>query len=427
MQRAIVTTFSVTGAIVGLTLVTSILLARNLGPDGRGLLLALTFWPPFWSALLNLSLNEAVAYHVARSDVGSDKEGRNRLEASSAALQAIVAVATTLCTLALIATTLPTDLRPHLSTALWFAAVFAPVTIVDLHFKAVLQGRGSITQLNVVRLVQPVLYAGGVVGLAIAGRLDVEGTLVVMAAALTVSAALSAMYAGVPHRVPSRFLVKQLLSSGWRYHTLNVVLYAAAEFDKLVVLYVLSQEQVGFYAVAIGVSALGAGLIVQSLAILLGRRLPMLESRRDQGEIIVIAVQCSALLLGVVNGFAAAFAGWWVPLLFGDAFAPAVPTVQILLGLGVVKGLRQVLDRGLRAAHVTRVSLAAEATALVTGLPLAIAGGLWLGAEGVAVGMFAANTLSLAVMLALGLRALSVPAARLSPFNGDTIAAFLKI
>ena len=79
-RRALITTFGVTGVTMGLSLITSVVLARNLGPEGRGLLLALTFWPALWTALSNLSLNEATCFHVARSGAADGGPAQRNFE-----------------------------------------------------------------------------------------------------------------------------------------------------------------------------------------------------------------------------------------------------------------------------------------------------------------------------------------------------------
>ena len=73
-RSRIVGSFGTTGIVVLVSLVTSVLLARFLAPEGRGLLLALAFWPALISALLNISLNESTTYHIARREGVSGDE-----------------------------------------------------------------------------------------------------------------------------------------------------------------------------------------------------------------------------------------------------------------------------------------------------------------------------------------------------------------
>jgi O-antigen/teichoic acid export membrane protein len=62
-----ITTFGTTSISIMLSLVTSVLLARYLGPEGRGALLAIIFWPTMFLQIFNFSLNEATIIHVAQA------------------------------------------------------------------------------------------------------------------------------------------------------------------------------------------------------------------------------------------------------------------------------------------------------------------------------------------------------------------------
>ena len=154
-----IATFGATAVVVALSLLTSIILARHLGPEGRGILLAMTFWPAMLSALLNLSINEATMYHVARARVSSGPRAAQNYGGAALLLQTLVAIAVTLLSLLLLPIFFWSNRSENLATVLSYAALFTPLCIGDLHFKATLQGRGEFHALNIVRLCQPVGYA----------------------------------------------------------------------------------------------------------------------------------------------------------------------------------------------------------------------------------------------------------------------------
>jgi O-antigen/teichoic acid export membrane protein len=400
-MRNMLPTFGATTIIVALTLGTSVLLARNLGAEGRGLLLALTFWPALWTALFNLSLNEAITYRVARADGKQDEIAKREIEASGLVLQLGMAFASAALCMVMIATTLPEGRRPNLSLVLWYSAAFAPLSVLDQHFRAVLQGRGALRLLNVIRLIQPTVYAGGLLSLAWLEAVSVESVMAGMIGALACSTVAGAACTGIRIFDVSKNAAIAILNSGCRFHLANVLLYAAAEVDKFLVLQLLDDSRAGYYAVAVGVSAIGSGLVVQSVGLILGRQMSALIDQRRQGEQLVASASLSFLSLVLINGVAAVLAPWWVPLMFGQEFVAAVPVAMILLAMGTLRGTRQIIDRGLRAAHVTSVGMVGEGLALAAAVALATVGGRIAGLEGMATGFAGAQACALAVVIGM--------------------------
>jgi O-antigen/teichoic acid export membrane protein len=416
MRRTLISTFGVTGLVMGLTVITSVVLARNLGPEGRGLLLALTFWPALWAALSNLSLNEATCLHVAQSAATGGEEAHKAFESSGLTLQLIMAFVTAAVAMALIALLLPGNRREYLDLLLGYTAAFASLSTLDQHFKAVLQGRGAFGRLNVIRLVQPSVYMLVLLILIHSASLSVSLVMAAIIAALAGSTALAAASAGVHISAATLTSAKVTLASGWRFHLANVLLYGAAEIDKLLVLQLLNDHDIGLYAVAVAVGAVGGGLVVQSLGLILTRQIAA-AAKGDVAKLTVRAIHDATLLLVLVNSGAALLAPWLIPMLFGAEFAPAVPTVFILLGSGALRGLRQIIDRAMRAARVTSVGMVGEGVALIATMLFAAIGGFIGGLEGLAAGLVVAQAVALTVMLIMTIRILNIPPAELSPLN----------
>src|SRR5207249_2767213 len=95
-------TFGATGINMVLSLVTSIMLARCLGPEGCGALLVITFWPTLILGIVQFSLNEATIYHVARAGAAGDSGSRDRQCAYALTLELFGAGAATLASLLLL-------------------------------------------------------------------------------------------------------------------------------------------------------------------------------------------------------------------------------------------------------------------------------------------------------------------------------------
>ena len=82
-------TFATNALIAVIGLITGIVLARILAPEGRGELAIIMFWPPLIAELLFFGLPASATFHAARMDVGR----RDRLATTLIALALLVSAA----------------------------------------------------------------------------------------------------------------------------------------------------------------------------------------------------------------------------------------------------------------------------------------------------------------------------------------------
>src|SRR5437899_17911 len=79
-----------TVTIIGLGLITSVLLARYLGPNGRGEVAAVMLWPMLLTYISSTGLISATLYYAARPGARTDAIFANAMAAVG--IQAIIAV-----------------------------------------------------------------------------------------------------------------------------------------------------------------------------------------------------------------------------------------------------------------------------------------------------------------------------------------------
>ncbi len=193
--------------------------------------------------------------------------------ATSTAFQLVIVTAVVAAAVTILAMTLvlPSQRRGYVELMMLYAAAFVPLSHLDQFFRAILQGRGAILSLNAVRLIQPVCYLLMLLFCLTLGMLDVSAAIVVAIGALTVSLIVGAAVAHPALVRAQAGLYREIAGTGWRFHKANVVLYAASELDKAIVLVFLTTTQTGLFAVAIAMSALGTGVVLQSLGLMLMR------------------------------------------------------------------------------------------------------------------------------------------------------------
>ena len=149
---AVATGFAVQATLV----VTGALLARMLGPDGRGYLAALILWPLVITQLGNLGIPSALTYAIARDP--SSSRATARLGLSFAIPQALLLTAFQALWLLLILDGDPAEVR----TAGWLTLGLVPGMLAQQYGLGLLQGHLRLRLFNGLRLLPWLLYALGV-------------------------------------------------------------------------------------------------------------------------------------------------------------------------------------------------------------------------------------------------------------------------
>ncbi|MBL9171612.1 MAG: lipopolysaccharide biosynthesis protein [Verrucomicrobiales bacterium] len=391
-------TFGITAVNVVLSMFTSVLLARYLGPEGRGTVVALTIWPALLAAIFCLSLNEAVTYHVSLVRSKEKPDETNRVCATALAAQLVTAIGATCCSLLVLPSLVGLDRLGDLWLVMCYAAAFTPLTILDMHYKSVLQGRGEFRSLNVNRVCQPILFAL-ILGVLFALRcIRVETVLIAMIAPLGCSVLLGFILDGARMPIWDGVEMRRLLGTARRFHAMNIVMYSSAEADKVIVVLSMGDTSAGLYASALPIGALGSGLVLQSLLVLLFPEMTAATRKEEQARILCRHTQDASLLLVLINGSMALVCPWVVPFVFGSDFAAAVPVTMILLFMNTLKGVRQVIDRAMRATLSMRFGVVSEAVGLGCFVALGPFASSFGGLAGIAVALVLAQAAALAVM-----------------------------
>ncbi len=149
-------------------MVTGPLLARMLGPDGRGYLAALILWPIVITQLGNLGIPSALTYSIARDSSAS--RALARLGLAFALPQALLLIVFQALWLLLILHGDPHAVR----VAGWLTLALVPAMLAQQYGLGLLQGHLRLRLFNGLRLLPWALYAVGVATLFVAGDHAIE-------------------------------------------------------------------------------------------------------------------------------------------------------------------------------------------------------------------------------------------------------------
>jgi antigen flippase len=386
-------------AIQAVLILTGTLVARMLGPDGRGYLAALILWP--WAITLagNLGVPSALTYCIARDPSSSRKVARWGL--GFALPQALLLTVLQAVWLLVILDGDP----PQVRTAGWLTLALVPALLAQQYGLGLLQGHLRLRLFNGLRLLPWALYALGVTALFVVGEDAIVPIIAVLLAAFLVSgtACLASGLRfsqgdGAPS-VDRRFLVSfGLRGLGTSFAAVNVF-----RPDQVVLALFLAPADLGLYVVGLAFTNLPY-FIAKSVGLI---TFPWVASRSEQADARRTMWSLTWLTTGIAAVLVAGLAAvthWLVPFFFGDEFSDAVTVTYIVLPGMVFLSARRVLAEGLKGRGYPLAGTLGELLSLAwAAAALAVFVPLW-DIYGAAIALSSSYVVSLLLLLILAAR-----------------------
>lgn len=352
------------GLVVGVGLVSSIVTARFLGAEGRGLLAALSVLTGLSLQFGNPGLHTGNVYVVARHPERTRGVLGNTLVVSlvAGALAAIVSCATAL-------------LRPGWFPGIPFPLIALTATVLPFQFMAFLYqntllGMGETAAFNLFEVGNKiatflllaawlVLFGGGAAGAA-----------VLFAAMAVLFGSASALYCHrrVPFRpVLDRTLFAEMLRYGGRVYLSCLLAYLVIRSDLLLVNFFLGTADAGVYSIAVQIADTLLLLPVTVGMILL----PRVAGERGGGEEVTARVlRHTAMLLAALCLAAGVLVGPVVRLLYGAEFEGSILATRLLLPGVLALGLNGVLMNHFGGRGMPAITALAPAAGLALNVGL---------------------------------------------------------
>jgi O-antigen/teichoic acid export membrane protein len=385
-------------AILVSGIATGVLAARLLGPADRGLLAAVVFWPQTIGGLATLSLGEALIARLPRTEAS-----RARVAASAAGASLAVAMIAGALGVPLLPLLLGAERESVTALAILYLVAYLPLGALATVLLALDQAEHRFLRLNLLRLGPSWIYLTGIGTLWLAGAVSV--TTLVWAiwagSAVTVAARLFLLRNHVLAG-PDLDEARALLALGARFHAGAVLALLAGQADRMLLLLTFDDTTVGHYVVAWTFASSGLATVTHAVSFVL---LPVLAAEPDRARartLLATGLRRTALFLYLGVAASLAVTPLLLPLLFGAAFADAVPAAMLLLLAIVPLTLRQTVVRCLRAFAEARIAVTSELAALLAFLLLAGPLAWAFGANGIAAATIGGNLAGL-VLCALHL------------------------
>ncbi|MBS0379248.1 MAG: oligosaccharide flippase family protein [Proteobacteria bacterium] len=343
---AVVQTGFATTAVLMINVITGVISARMLGPQGRGELSALLLCPQFLSFLFTLGLPAALIVKMQQ-----EPEAARGLLGAGIALSLIMGLAATVAGVAFV----PRLLAQYGAHAILTARLlmgFVLTGVLSTVLMAALQIRDRFDSFNRIRFYQSLLVLAGLLALAAAGMFTpTSGALAYSLPALPfiLWAWLWVRREFSPTLQGFRDNARRLLSYGLRAHGSDAVSTLLAQVDKVVLVPILTPGSFGIYVVAFNLSRLVTTFGFAAAPVLLPKSAgkPMHEVLAMTGRTLAAVLILTA---AAVLGFAL-FGGLALRVLYGHDFDLAHWALLLLSVEAAFSGTAYVLQQPYMVAN----------------------------------------------------------------------------
>ncbi|EMY36120.1 integral membrane protein [Arthrobacter crystallopoietes BAB-32] len=309
------------GSVPIVGLITAPILARALGPEGRGQLAAMLQPLTVADAFAALGVPAAITFYIARGHSVNDiARVRNVMVLSS------LAVVGTVLWFYSAAIAAMTNIDRFLILLLWTSIILG--TVIS-NRRATWQGQRIYGPLDAERFSSAIIRLALIVLVAVFGiRSAYPYALAYVGAGLLAGICLSQLFVRLnestmrTERVrPSAFVKYSVLASlGTISATLN------NRLDQAILPAAVSASELGQYSVAVTVAE-----VPFILMIVMNRNLLAESSGGQERSVLTRTAILGFAGIGLTSLTLAIMSPWAIPLAFGDSFGPAVPVTQILL------------------------------------------------------------------------------------------------
>jgi O-antigen/teichoic acid export membrane protein len=342
LRRNVLETYGTRVLVVFVTFATAIVIARELGPTGRGLYAVAATLGAIGAQFGNFGLHASNIYFVAKD--------RTHLPALIGNTLAVVVLSCLVAALSGILFVYWPSLSPVHGTLLLLALAFVPISLAYLLIQGLLLGVNEVRAYNNIESLGKILALVLISILVVFHGRSVElffaaTALSVMVTFLWALARLRRVSTAPPK--VSWPVFRQSIGIGLRAYTIAFFGFLLLRIDLLMVKYMLGATEAGYYSIS-QVLAENTMMFPVVIGLLLFPKLSALREREEKLQLANKAVLVTAALMLPAVVIAAFAAGPLISLAFGPSFLPAVgPFVWLMPGtyfLGIETVMVQLLN-----------------------------------------------------------------------------------
>lgn len=315
------------------SLMTSVIIARNLGPEGRGIYSLTLLLPTLIFSFSNCGVGVAIVYFIGRRECSLEE-----ILSCSITLSLFLGAFSTLIGLA----TIPFLTKSILSGVppLYIFCLLAtvPIQLFCGYANNILLGTKRITQYNLTLLFEKLFFLALLLLFFMVLKLDV---LEAVGSKVVVCLFVALLLFGLNKRLVKNLsirlympCIKKLLKFGVQSHLGQIFVFLNYRFDMFILNAFLNPLAVGYYAIAAGLTE-RLWLISMSLSTVLLPEISSAQSDKELTLLTPIVTRITLFLTSLAALIIFIFSKQIVLILYSDKFLQSVQPMRILL-LGTV-------------------------------------------------------------------------------------------
>ena len=405
---------------IALTFVAGVLLARLLGPEGKGILSTVLIYPSLILSLSELGVRQAAIYHLGKSF----HEERDVVGTVMFLLLVSSLFGVAICAGIYLWVDNPNITSPMIVLAL----ATIPLTLATTLSQGILLGKEQISKFSRVSWALPLarlvgvlvfvwLLSWGIVG-ALVGSLIAGGIMALYILWLVARSTVLNLQFNAP-------LIKELLSLGFVYAIALFVIGLNYKVDIVILERLASPEDIGQYTLGVGIAELlwqlpaALGVVVFSRSANTKDAAAFTQNVLRLLRVTFVVAVVGALVLGLV-------AGLFIPLVYGEAYRPSVGVLRLLLPGIVAFSIFRVLNVDLAGRGRPAVALWSVAPAVALNVVLNFFLIPRYGIEGAAVASSLSYTAAVIFYTVAYARVVEVPLAAILSYRRSDFAFLNK-
>jgi O-antigen/teichoic acid export membrane protein len=391
MKKNVTIIFSANAFTLFSGVITSLLSAWALGPDGRGDLAVVVLWPNVVALLAGMGLPQAHRYYMARQPEAVSTLFSNAL---------LFALATGAASLVLAERIVPHLVGQRSAEVMWLVRIYLlniPLALLYDLMLGLLEGARRFRWAAFARVLFFGLQSVAYLALWLSGHLTVRAatfTMIVAQLANTLTALIGVLHALRPKWKPGWAEWKMTLDYGIRYHPGVVTAFTTLRLDQLLLGGMASSAAIGLYYVSVRLSEI-ITVLASSVADVLMPEVAARESTEESVRLLTRSLRQTLYVYLIV------LVPLWLgaPLIlrgaYGAEFLAATGTLRLLLVASLIWSTGAIIISGLNGLGYPGLSTVARlASAVVTVFALLY----WLPRKGIA-GAALASLLGYSVMM----------------------------
>ncbi len=389
-------------------MVNSVIVARTLGPEGKGLLSLSILAATVLCYSTNLGIGTGSGFFLGRKRLPLRVLAGNWLS-----LSVLIGVSVTAAAV-LLSGRISQKVLPSVPAAyITIAVCSVPFMITRNNLQSLFKAGDDFRRFNLTDIVQPVVFL--LTFLSLFFLLRERGVLAAVIA-IPVSHAVSSIVAAVllGQKTKLRFewsgpVVKDAFRFGVRGYLAGLIEFLNLRLDMLLINLIMAPQFVGFYSIAVALAE-KVWYVPTVLSIVLYPRVAHGEARKAGLEtskvcrqtILIIIICCAVILMA---------GRFIIELLYSEAFSPAIIPLFILLPGILTAGISRIISSDLMARGYPGIILWSGLSALATNIILNLVFIPDMGVEGAALATVISYSLN-AMILVLAFIRISGLAAR---------------